>query len=134
VRGLRAGAPAVGAHRGGPGDRAVGLAGPTDRIAHGAELVDRLLVLLHRQQARDCGAHERMILRRLRRVGLAMRFSIGHFRKCDTIDAAVRLVQEFRLLDRRELAHLFPDATIIRERVMGVTKSLVAVRGLPLPH
>ena len=37
-----AGAPAAGAHRGEPGDRAVRHAGPTDRIAHGAELVDHL--------------------------------------------------------------------------------------------
>ena len=40
--GLPAGAPAAGAHRGEPGDRAVRHAGPPDRIAHGAELVDHL--------------------------------------------------------------------------------------------
>ena len=38
--GLPAGAPAAGAHRGEPGDLAVRHAGPPDRIAHGAELVD----------------------------------------------------------------------------------------------
>src|SRR5262249_32578923 len=32
------------------------------------------------------------------------------------------------LLDRFELQRLFPDATIHRERVFGLTKSLMAVR------
>lgn len=33
-----------------------------------------------------------------------------------------------RLLDRRELAALFPVARIIRERLLGLTKSLIAVK------
>ena len=40
--GLPAGAPPAGAHRGEPGGLAVRHAGPPDRIAHGAELVDHL--------------------------------------------------------------------------------------------
>jgi SAM-dependent methyltransferase len=37
--------------------------------------------------------------------------------------------EEITLLTARDLQRLFPDATIYRERVLGVTKSLMAVRG-----
>jgi hypothetical protein len=35
---------------------------------------------------------------------------------------------DWNLLTFREMQHLFPDAQIIRERSLGVTKSLIAVR------
>lgn len=35
---------------------------------------------------------------------------------------------DFRLLNRREFQALFPEATILDERVAGLTKSLIAVR------
>lgn len=41
---------------------------------------------------------------------------------------ARELVTEIRLLNARELRGLFPDATIYRERVFGLTKSFVAYR------
>jgi hypothetical protein len=41
------------------------------------------------------------------------------------------LVDEYRLLDHRELRELFPDCQIRRERFLGLTKSYVAVRPLP---
>jgi hypothetical protein len=41
------------------------------------------------------------------------------------------LVDEYRLLDGRELRELFPDCEIRRERFLGLTKSFVAVRHLP---
>jgi SAM-dependent methyltransferase len=37
-------------------------------------------------------------------------------------------LQEVRLLDEQELSRLFPDAEIWHERVLGFTKSLIAVR------
>ena len=37
-------------------------------------------------------------------------------------------LHELRLLDKRELKELFPGATILVERVLGVPKSLIAVR------
>ena len=37
-------------------------------------------------------------------------------------------LNEIRLLTAREVAHLFPGARILRERVLGCTKSLVAIR------
>lgn len=40
--------------------------------------------------------------------------------------------EEVRLLDARELQALFPEATIIRERFLGLSKSLIAVASGPL--
>ena len=37
-------------------------------------------------------------------------------------------LNEVRLLSAREVAELFPEARVIRERVLGWTKSLVAMR------
>lgn len=43
----------------------------------------------------------------------------------DQVDASTR---EIRLLSRKEMARLFPDAVIERERFLGLSKSLIAVR------
>ena len=40
-------------------------------------------------------------------------------------------LNDVRLLSGRELARLFPEARLIRERVLGWTKSLIAVRKCP---
>ena len=39
-----------------------------------------------------------------------------------------RLLDSIQLLDRRRLEQLFPDAEIIAERFLGMTKSLIAIR------
>lgn len=44
---------------------------------------------------------------------------------------ARRLVEEVRLLSKREMRELFPEATIWAERVMGLAKSWVAYAGFP---
>jgi len=44
------------------------------------------------------------------------------------VDGAMRLVQSARLVDSRQFKTLFPDAEIRRERLFGLTKSLIAVR------
>ena len=62
------------------------------------------------------------------RVQMFMRFDLGHARRTDTVGAAVLLVEHARLLDRRMFKFLFPDAQHITERVLGMSKSLVAVR------
>ncbi len=37
-------------------------------------------------------------------------------------------LNELNLLDARELQALFPDAKILRQRLFGIAKSLIAVR------
>jgi hypothetical protein len=43
-------------------------------------------------------------------------------------DRVHRIIDDIRLLTYREMKELFPDCTILRERVMGLTKSYIAVR------
>jgi ubiquinone/menaquinone biosynthesis C-methylase UbiE len=45
-----------------------------------------------------------------------------------SIEDAIAVLEEIRLLDRNELQTLFPDAEIWEEKVVGLTKSLIAVR------
>ena len=45
-----------------------------------------------------------------------------------SIDEAMRDIQTVNLLSRSQLAELFPDAKIVHERVVGLTKSLTAIR------
>mgnify|MGYP006276967441 CR=1 FL=1 len=59
---------------------------------------------------------------------VVMNFRCGFWRRHDTVAGAVRQVQSARLIDRRQMAALFPDAEIQRERFFGLTKSLIAVR------
>jgi hypothetical protein len=54
------------------------------------------------------------------RRALNRRFSLGWQAKGDW--------EEITLLSARDLRRLFPDAEIVRERVLGLTKSLIAVR------
>ena len=42
----------------------------------------------------------------------------------------MRTVQSARLIGPRQMAALFPDATIRRERFCALTKSLIALRPL----
>jgi methyltransferase family protein len=44
------------------------------------------------------------------------------------VGEAMRAVQHARLLDRTQMRFLFPDAELHDERVLGLTKSLIAVR------
>lgn len=49
------------------------------------------------------------------------------FRNADDVSVK-EVLNEVRLLSAREMTQLFPDCEIIRERVFGLTKSLIAVR------
>jgi hypothetical protein len=61
---------------------------------------------------------QRRMLRNMTVWGLISRPS----QPCDNF------LREIRLLDQHELQILFPDAAIWRERVLGITKSLIAVK------
>ena len=59
---------------------------------------------------------------------LVRHFSIwGWLTKPSQVDVD-RALRTLTLLDEREMRELFPDATIIKERFLGMVKSLIAVR------
>jgi hypothetical protein len=59
---------------------------------------------------------------------LVMSAARGFHPRAKTLDQADGILNDASLLDRREMAELFPDARIERERFAGLTKSLIAVR------
>ena len=56
-------------------------------------------------------------------------FPIAHVGRIKGVDGAFRVVDDARLLDSRQFRFLFPDAAISYERVAGLGKSLIAIRG-----
>lgn len=62
------------------------------------------------------------------RYRLIMLKDMGHMPKAHSVSDAVRTVQSSVLLDQGQFSTLFPDAEIRRERVLGLTKSLMAIR------
>ena len=63
------------------------------------------------------------------RCHILMSFDIGFAPHRQTVDHAMRDVQSMTLLDRLQFAALFPDAQMHTERVLGLPKSLMAIRG-----
>lgn len=68
-------------------------------------------------------------LPRRMQIVLLTGFDIGWLRSGGDAHAAEMLIDSIRLLTARDLARLFPGATIWRERFFGLTKSLTAYRG-----
>jgi hypothetical protein len=62
------------------------------------------------------------------RISLLQRRSCGQFPRARDIAQAVEFAQDSRLLDRTQFGCLFPDADIVTERLMGMAKSLMAIR------
>jgi SAM-dependent methyltransferase len=62
------------------------------------------------------------------RVALVRRFQLGWAPKMPDRTVAERYVRSIRLLTRRELQSLFPDATVRAERFLGFAKSWIAYR------
>lgn len=62
------------------------------------------------------------------RFRMVMTRDRGFYKQCNTVDEAMRTVQEAAMLDKRMFSTLFPDAEIISERYFGLTKSLMAAR------
>jgi hypothetical protein len=61
-------------------------------------------------------------------VSLIMSRRRGWQQQTPTVAAAMRSIESCRLLDARRFAALFPGAELVRERLFGLTKSLIAVR------
>jgi hypothetical protein len=52
----------------------------------------------------------------------------GFYAKADSLDQAMQIVEGTTMLDRAQLAELFPDAEILTENVLFLPKSLIAIR------
>ncbi len=62
------------------------------------------------------------------RARMLMSRARGFYSKAADMDEAMRAVQTVYLLDRRQMQALFPDAEFKSERLLGLTKSLIAIR------
>lgn len=59
------------------------------------------------------------------RASLVQRFRLGWMPRHAEREAALEAVRSIRLLTKTEMAKLFPDGTVVGERVAGLTKSLI---------
>jgi len=62
------------------------------------------------------------------RARLHTRFELGHYPRASSLHQAMNWVQGVVLIDASQLQALFPDAEIAREKVLGLTKSIMAIR------
>ena len=65
------------------------------------------------------------------RVAMIRRWRCGWRGPCPDPVQARKLVEELRLLNKRELKAIFPGATLIAERLGGLVKSWTAIGGFP---
>lgn len=63
------------------------------------------------------------------RAGVVRRWPFGHYAAVARRDHAVASVLAVELLSVADMEHYFPDSELERERVAGLTKSLIAVKG-----
>ena len=56
-----------------------------------------------------------------------MKFDLGNHKRSQTLQEAASKLENYRLLDKPMLQALFPKAVINHERLLGLTKSLVAI-------
>jgi len=63
------------------------------------------------------------------RVWLLQNFKLGWFEKTPDEVTAREIVESIRLLDKREFFSMFPTGAIYEEKILGITKSLVAYGG-----
>lgn len=62
------------------------------------------------------------------KASMMLRKRRGFLGKAADIGVATRQAQYATLLEYRQMTFLFPDSQIVRERWMGLTKSLIAIR------
>lgn len=60
-----------------------------------------------------------------------MKRAHGFSKRLETVDDAMDHVQYCALLDKTQMRTLFPDAELVDEKFMGLTKSLMAIRARP---
>jgi hypothetical protein len=63
------------------------------------------------------------------RARMLMKRTLGFMEKAEDMGAAMRGVQDARLLTKAMMRHLFPDARHVDEKLAVLTKSLMAIRG-----
>lgn len=63
------------------------------------------------------------------RVWLITHFDLGWYKKVTDKQKARDVVNEIRLMSKRELVNLFPKAKLYEEKVLGLTKSLIVYGG-----
>jgi Methyltransferase domain len=62
------------------------------------------------------------------RVSLVRRRAIGKGLRAENLDAAMALINYYRLLDKAQFTHLFSDAKLVQEKFLGLTKSFLSIR------
>ena len=62
------------------------------------------------------------------RARILMRVGLGFAARAKDLSAAMERVQSAQLLDASQMRALFPDGRLTRERFLGITKSLMAIR------
>jgi hypothetical protein len=62
------------------------------------------------------------------RASMLLRSKEIGFRRAETLEEAMELVQEIHLPTDRHIAHLFTDAEIRRQRIGPVVKSLIIIK------
>ena len=67
------------------------------------------------------------------RVALIRRWKFGSLGPCADPVQAREMIEEVRLLTKRELREIFPGATLVPQRFCGLVKSWNVVGGLPVP-
>jgi len=60
------------------------------------------------------------------RAWFHLQFNLGWWQKAPSYHEALEEVESIRLLNRREMAYLFPNSRIWSEKIFGLTKSFVA--------
>ena len=61
------------------------------------------------------------------RAWMAHRWPLGHTRPENRAEA-LNSAMWVELVDRTQMRHYFPDATLRAERLLGLTKALIAIR------
>lgn len=61
------------------------------------------------------------------RIWLVAHFKLGHWKKADSVDMAVRIVESARLLNKKMFRELFSKAEIKVERFLFLPKSFIAI-------